>query len=207
MTALWSPSTGILDSHSYMLALQGDAEERGAMLAFYTPVESGRIEEDGIVLTTGGDAPMTLKAKTVVNAGGLHARPLAASLSGFPSDKVPPHHYCKGNYYTLSGMRAPFSHLIYPAPEQAGLGIHLTLDLAGQARFGPDVEWIDSIDYDVDPAGPTASTPPCESIGRAFPTARFNPAMPASARKSRPKASPPRTSWFTAPKTTVCWAW
>ena len=151
VTALWSPSTGILDSHSYMLALQGDAEDRGAMIAFYAPVTGGRIAEDGIEISVGGADPMELKAQTVVNAAGLHAQPLAATITGFPDAKIPPHHYCKGNYYTLSGVRAPFSHLIYPAPEQAGLGIHLTLDLAGQARFGPDVEWIEEIDYDVDP--------------------------------------------------------
>lgn len=150
--ALISPSTGIIDSHSYMLALQGDAEECGAMIAFNTPVLSGEIEDDGIILHTGGEMPMDLKARTVVNSGGLHAQPLAHSLKGFPKDKVPAHHYCKGNYYALTGCRAPFSHLIYPAPEAAGLGVHLTLDLGGQARFGPDVEWIDEIDYDVDPA-------------------------------------------------------
>ncbi len=151
VTALWSPSTGVLDSHAYMLALQGDAEEHGAMIAFHAPVTGGRIAEDGIEIEVGGGHPMTLKARTVVNSAGLHAQPLAASLAGFPRERVPPHHYCKGNYYTLSGVRAPFSHLIYPAPEQAGLGIHLTLDLGGQARFGPDVEWIEEIDYDVDP--------------------------------------------------------
>jgi L-2-hydroxyglutarate oxidase LhgO len=151
VTALLSPSTGVLDSHSYMLALQGDAEERGGMIAFHAPVEGGRIDEDGIELVVGGADPMTLKATTVVNSGGLHAQPLAASLQGFPAEHVPPQYFCKGNYYTLSGVRAPFSHLIYPAPEQAGLGIHLTLDLGGQARFGPDVEWVDSIEYTVDP--------------------------------------------------------
>ncbi len=151
VTALLSPSTGVLDSHSYMLALQGDAEDRGAMIAFHAPVVGGRVDEDGIELVVGGAEPMTLKAATVVNSAGLHAQPTAASLQGFPADKVPPQYFCKGNYYTLSGVRAPFSHLIYPAPEQAGLGIHLTLDLGGQARFGPDVEWVDSIDYAVDP--------------------------------------------------------
>lgn len=151
VTALWSPSTGVLDSHSYMLALQGDAEEHGAMIAFHAPVARGRIDDDGIELEVGGAFPMTLKATTVVNSAGLHAQPLARKLERFPSNKIPPHHYCKGNYYTLSGVKAPFRHLIYPAPEQAGLGIHLTIDLAGQARFGPDVEWIEAIDYDVDP--------------------------------------------------------
>ncbi len=151
VTALMSPSTGVLDSHSYMLALQGDAEERGAMIAFHAPVEGGRVDEDGIELVVGGAEPMTLKATTVVNSAGLHAQPMAASLQRFPADKVPPQYFCKGNYYTLSGVRAPFRHLIYPAPEQAGLGIHLTIDLGGQARFGPDVEWVERIDYTVYP--------------------------------------------------------
>lgn len=151
VAALWSPSTGVADSHSFMLALQGDAEDRGAAIAFHAPVESGRVEEGGLRLEVGGAEPMALTARAVVNAAGLHSQDLARRLDGFPAGRVPPRYYCKGNYYALSGCRAPFSSLIYPAPEQAGLGVHLTLDLAGQARFGPDVEWIDAIDYDVDP--------------------------------------------------------
>jgi L-2-hydroxyglutarate oxidase LhgO len=151
ITALWSPSTGVADSHSYMLGLQGDAEEHGAMIAFHAAVEKGEVIEDGIILEVGGEGAMTLKAKTVINAAGLHTQKLTHEIEGFPKDQIPPWHYCKGNYYSLSGCKAPFSSLIYPAPEQAGLGVHLTLDLAGQARFGPDVEWIDEIDYDVDP--------------------------------------------------------
>ena len=151
VTALISPSTGILDSHGYMLALQGEAEDHGAMIAFDTAFEGGALEDDGIVLSFGGAAPMTLKAKTVINSAGLSAQPVARALDGFAPELVPAHHYCKGNYYALSGARAPFERLIYPAPEAAGLGVHLTLDLGGQARFGPDVEWIDEIDYDVDP--------------------------------------------------------
>ena len=151
VAALWSPSTGVADSHSYMLGLQGDAEDRGAMVAFHAPVEYGRLSDEGITLEVGGDGAMTLQARLVVNSAGLHAQDLARRLEGFPEERVPPSYYCKGNYYSLSGCRAPFSSLIYPAPEQAGLGVHLTLDLAGQARFGPDVEWIECIDYDVDP--------------------------------------------------------
>ena len=151
VTALWSPSTGIADSHAFMLALQGDAEDHGAMLAFHTPVDGGRIETGGIVLEVGGADAMTIRARTLVNAAGLYSQQLAGRLDGFPVERIPPWHFCKGNYYALSGCRAPFSTLIYPAPEQAGLGVHLTLDLAGQARFGPDVEWVDHINYDVDP--------------------------------------------------------
>jgi L-2-hydroxyglutarate oxidase LhgO len=149
VAALHSPSTGIIDSHGLMLAYQGEAEDRGAMLAFNSPVLRGEIRGDGIVIEVGGAAPMQVSARSVVNSGGLHAQHIAASLAGFPPQQVPPTHYAKGNYYSLSG-RPPFTHLIYPVPEAAGLGVHLTLDLAGQARFGPDVEWIAEIDYDVD---------------------------------------------------------
>ena len=151
ITALWSPSTGVADSHSYMLGLQGDAESHGAMLAFFAPVESAELQDDGICLNIGGNDPMQLKAKTVINAAGLHTQKLTHGFKGFPKEKIPVWHYCKGNYYSLSGCKAPFTSLIYPAPEEAGLGVHLTLDLAGQARFGPDVEWINEINYDVDP--------------------------------------------------------
>jgi len=151
VAALWSPSTGVADSHSYMLALQGDAENYGGMIAFFSPVTGGEVSEKSIILNVGGESPMQLEASTVINAAGLHSQRLNHQLNKFPKDKIPPHHYCKGNYYSLSGCKAPFSSLIYPAPEQAGLGVHLTLDLAGQARFGPDVEWVDEIDYDVDP--------------------------------------------------------
>lgn len=150
--ALLSPSTGIIDSHGFMLALLGDAEAHGAMLALASPVLRGRVGADGIVLEVGGDAPISISAKLVINNSGLYAQRVAASLAGFPPEHVPPTFYAKGNYYSLAG-RAPFSHLIYPVPEPGGLGVHLTLDLAGQARFGPDVEWLTGaeFDYRVDP--------------------------------------------------------
>ena len=148
--ALYSPSTGIIDSHGLMLACQADAEQRGAVIALRSPVQRGRVRGDCIELDVGGAQPMRIQARVVVNSAGLHAQKLAAVLEGYPTDRVPPSYYCKGNYYSLGG-RAPFSRLIYPVPESAGLGVHLTLDLAGQARFGPDVEWVDSIDYGVDP--------------------------------------------------------
>ncbi len=151
VAALWSPSTGILDSHGYMLALQGDAEAAGAMFAFLTPVVGGQVANDGIRLDCGGDAPMSIVAETVINSGGLWAQEIARTIDGIPPETIPPTYYCKGNYYTLSG-RPPFTRPIYPVPERAGLGVHVTVDLGGQVRFGPDVEWIDEIDYDVDPA-------------------------------------------------------
>ncbi|MCF8199183.1 MAG: NAD(P)/FAD-dependent oxidoreductase [Sulfuritalea sp.] len=151
--ALLSPSTGIVDSHALMLSLLGDAERDGAVLAVNSPVISGERVADGIVLTIAGNAgePMPLLARTVVNCAGLGAQGFARAVKGLNPASVPPLHYAKGNYYALAG-RAPFGRLIYPVPEPGGLGVHLTLDLGGQARFGPDVEWITRPDYAVDPA-------------------------------------------------------
>ncbi len=150
VAAYLSPSTGIVDSHAFMLALQGDAEAGGAAVAFKSPLERGRVRDNGIMLEVGGVEPMQVLARTVVNSAGLHAPRVAASIQGLPPAQVPPTYYAKGNYYSLIG-RAPFSRLVYPMPNEAGLGVHITIDLGGQARFGPDVEWVDRIDYDVDP--------------------------------------------------------
>lgn len=150
--ALLSPSTGIIDSHALMLSLLGDAERDGAVLARHSPVLGGEIGADGIVLDIGGaaGASMQLQATSVVNCAGLGAQGVARGLRGLAPASVPPLFYAKGNYYALAGT-APFSRLIYPVPEAAGLGVHLTLDLGGQARFGPDVEWVERIDYTVAP--------------------------------------------------------
>jgi len=148
--ALFSPATGIIDSHSYMLALQGDAEGCGAMFAFHSPVQAARVANAGVDLEVGGAEPMRLRCRLVVNAAGLHAPALAKKIVGLPSDRVPTAYYAKGNYFTLTG-RSPFSRLIYPVPVPGGLGVHITVDMGGQAKFGPDVEWIDDIDYTVDP--------------------------------------------------------
>ncbi len=149
--ALLSPSTGIIDSHALMLSLLGDAERDGAVLAVSSAVHGGEVAADGVVLDVKVGAGATaILARSVVNCAGLGAQRIARGLRGLPAESVPPLSYAKGNYYSLAG-RAPFSRLIYPVPESAGLGVHLTLDLGGQARFGPDVEWIDDIDYTVDP--------------------------------------------------------
>ncbi|RDK11150.1 NAD(P)/FAD-dependent oxidoreductase [Cupriavidus lacunae] len=151
--ALLSPSTGIVDSHGLMTALLGDAENAGAMLAVQSPVLSGAVTPDGIRLEIGSEdgSATTLLARTVVNSAGLTAPELARRIDGMPEAHIPPQYYAKGCYFTLAG-RAPFSRLIYPVPEAAGLGVHLTIDLGGQARFGPNVRWIDEIEYGVDPA-------------------------------------------------------
>ena len=141
--ALLSPSTGIIDSHAYMLALRGEAEAAGAAFAFYTPLERARATAGHIELEAGGEAPMSLACDLLINAAGLGAPAVARSIEGMPIELIPAPYLAKGNYFSCSA-RAPFSHLIYPVPEPGGLGVHLTLDMAGQARFGPDVEWIDT---------------------------------------------------------------
>ena len=150
IAALLSPSTGIIDSHALMLAYQGEAEEEGAFVAFRTPVLSGRVRADGFELSVGGDEPTTIRCRVLVNAAGLYAPDLARAIDGVPPESIPPAYFCRGVYFTLGG-KSPFTRLIYPVPEPGGLGVHITLDLAGQARFGPDVEWIDGVDYAVDP--------------------------------------------------------
>jgi len=144
---LLSPSTGIIDSHTYMLSLLGDLENAGGQAVFRSTVEGGRVTEGGIALrVAGADGALTVSCALLVNAGGLGAQSLARALGGFPGDHVPALHTAIGHYFTLSGT-APFKRLIYPVPEEGGLGVHVTLDLAGQAKFGPDVKWIDEIDY------------------------------------------------------------
>jgi L-2-hydroxyglutarate oxidase LhgO len=148
--ALHSPLTGIIDSHAYMLALLGQAESRGATLVTATTVTGLQIEPGGGARIAVNNEPPTLRARTVINSGGLHAPRVARLMAGFPAAHVPTPYFAKGNYFTLSG-RAPFERLVYPVPEPGGLGVHLTLDLAGRARFGPDVQWIEQCDYCVEP--------------------------------------------------------
>ena len=191
IAALHSPSTGIVDSHGLMLALQGDLEASGGALALLSPLLAVEPGADGHVVTVGGESPMQLTARIVVNSAGLWAPAVAAGIAGLPPTQLPQARYAKGNYFSLAG-RAPFSHLIYPIPEAAGLGVHLTLDLAGQARFGPDVEWIipetpDQIDYRVDPARASGF----EAAIRAY-----RPGLPAGALQPaysgvRPKLQSP----------------
>ena len=154
--ALWSPSTGIVDSHAFMLALQGDLERAGGLLALRSRVVGLRFTPHGAEVDVESDgATSTLLASRVVNAAGLQAVALARQMQGLAAQHVPPAGFAKGSYFTLTG-RSPFQCLVYPAPVDAWLGVHLTLDLGGQARFGPDLEWLDitgpdQIDYTVNP--------------------------------------------------------
>jgi L-2-hydroxyglutarate oxidase LhgO len=147
--ALFSPSSGIVDSHAYMLSLQGDLENAGGIVVFNCPVNGGHVDDTEITIFLGGKEPMSLRANMVVNAAGLWAPDVCRKFIGFPTQHIPKSYFARGNYFSLSGIAPPFTHLIYPVPEEAGLGIHATLDLAGRVRFGPDVEWIDGIDYTI----------------------------------------------------------
>ncbi len=158
LAALYSPTTGIVDSHGLMLALQADLENAGGMVAVDSAVVQGQVVPGGLVLTvrSPGQPDVMVQARTVVNAAALHACQVARSIQGLAPEHVPTEHFAKGSYYSLQG-KAPFTHLIYPAPQDAWLGVHLTLDLGGQAKFGPDLEWLtvtqpEHIDYRVDPA-------------------------------------------------------
>ncbi|SAL85102.1 FAD-dependent oxidoreductase [Caballeronia arvi] len=148
--AVYSPLTGIVDSHQYMLALQGEAEKHGANIVFHTPVASIDAREGCFIVETGGESPTRFRASYLINSAGLHANEIARNIRGLDDRHVPPLYFAKGNYFSVSG-RAPFERLIYPMPNEAGLGVHLTIDLGGQAKFGPDVEWVPALNYDVDP--------------------------------------------------------
>lgn len=198
--ALLSPSSGILDAHGLMLALLGDAEDRGAMLALGSPVTGGRVEDGGILLRVGGAEPMELQARTVVNAAGLAAQRVAGGLDGLPAATIPPLYLAKGSYFTLGG-RCPFSRLIYPLPEEAGLGIHLTLDLGGQARFGPDAEWVDREDYTVDPGKADAFAAAVRRYWPGLPDGALQPGYAGIRPKVQAPGEPPADFAIYGPQT------
>lgn len=149
--ALLCPSSGIIDQHPYMLALQGDLENAGGTLVCDCPVRSLARTADGFLVRTGGSAATEIEARFVVNSAGLGAVALLEQIDSYPRERIPKLHLARGNYFTVAA-RSPFRHLIYPVPHAAGLGIHATLDLGRRVRFGPDVEWVDRIDYAVNAA-------------------------------------------------------
>ncbi len=148
--ALFSPSTGIIDSHGLMLALLGDLENAGGALALSSPIGGGRVVDDGVELDIGGDDPITLRAKMVINCAGLSSDKVAHAIAGIPAKTIPKLYYGKGQYFTYSG-KAPFSRLIYPIPAKDSQGTHYTRDLGGQGKLGPDLHYVSANDdYGVD---------------------------------------------------------
>jgi L-2-hydroxyglutarate oxidase LhgO len=186
VAALFSPATGIMDSHSYMLALLGDAERHGANIVYRSRVAAMWLESASALLAINEDTRPTLRARMVINCAGLHATEVAAKIEGFPAERVPRAYYARGHYFALAG-RTRFKHLVYPIPEPGGLGVHLTLDLAGQARFGPDVEWIETLNYHV---GIERSERFYAAIRRFWPQLADGQLIPAYAG-IRPKISGP----------------
>jgi L-2-hydroxyglutarate oxidase LhgO len=183
--ALHAPSTGIIDTHGLMQALLGDLQRAGGTVALRTRVSGGRSLAGGFELRVAGAADYRLRARRLVNAAGLGAQALAAALAGLSAQRVPPLYFAKGHYFALRGP-APFARLIYPLPEAGGLGIHLTLDLAGRARFGPDVQWLEKPDYGVDPA---LAAPFAAAVRRYWPEVRAEALQPDYAGV-RPKLVP-----------------
>jgi L-2-hydroxyglutarate oxidase LhgO len=186
--ALWSPSTGVFDTHGYMLALAGELEDHGGVIALNTPFDGAAPAGAGFEVRTGGAAPMRLACRLLVNAAGLGAVPVAHAIEGLSPVHIPAAHFAQGAYFTAVGVRVPFRHLIYPTPEPGGLGVHVTLDLAGQARFGPDVRWLDAPDYDL--ADPARAEPFYGAIRRYWPELPDGCLVPAYAGV-RPKISGP----------------
>ena len=156
--AIHSKSTGVIDSHAYMLSLLGGFEDAGGMLAYQAPLLRVRPVQDGAngyILDIGGDSNLQIQTQYLINSAGLSAPKVASCIEGLPPSHIPKAYFTKGNYFALQG-KSPFNRLIYPIPEPGGLGVHLTLDLGGQAKFGPDVEWLEitdesEINYTVDP--------------------------------------------------------
>jgi L-2-hydroxyglutarate oxidase LhgO len=200
VAALESPSTGIIDSHSYMLALQGDAEVHGALFALRTRVTALSPAGSAVALTFQGDSESSLSARLVVNAAGLTAHTLANSMfvhTGAPAIRM---HYAKGSYFSVAGP-SPFGRLIYPVPEPGGLGVHLTIDMGGQARFGPDVEWVDTLDFDVDPKRSDAFYAAVRTYWPGLPDGALVPAYAGIRPKLAPQGSPARDFLILGPGT------
>jgi L-2-hydroxyglutarate oxidase LhgO len=152
LMGLWSPETGIFDSHGYMLALQGEIEARGGAVANATPFQGAEpLPGGGFKVRTGGEEPAELAVRQLVIAAGLGAQAAAARVAGYPEGEIPKLHYGKGVYFALHG-KAPFQRLVYPPPGPSALGVHYKRDLAGRAHFGPDLQFVEAEDYDVDPA-------------------------------------------------------
>jgi len=146
--ALMSPSTGIIDVHDYLLALLGDGERHGVSVAFYSALSSATVSDRGITVEVSDEAGFRLQCDVLINAAGLSAQQVASSILGMPKACVPPTYYAKGNYFYLT-TPSPFKHLVYPMPTRGSLGVHVSFDTAGRCRFGPDIHWVESLEYNV----------------------------------------------------------
>jgi len=191
--AMLSPDTGIVDVHAYLLALLGDAEAAGTTVVLQSPVTGGTVTADGFVVQVGGAAPMEIACRRLVNAAGLGAQNVARSLQGLDPATIPPQVLAKGNYFSLSG-KSPFTRLIYPLPVLGSSGLHASCDLAGHVHFGPDVEWVDRIDYRVDPARAALFE---EAVRRYYPNLPHGALQPdyAGIRPKLARASPHDTDF------------
>ncbi|MEK7559420.1 MAG: NAD(P)/FAD-dependent oxidoreductase [Patescibacteria group bacterium] len=164
VNGLFSPSTGIVDSHSLMIALKGDAQRNGAWVQILSPVLEGEVQEKGVALVIGGKDQSTILCRAVINCAGLSSQDVARKIDGLSKESIPDKFFAKGHYFMLKG-NSPFSHLVYPVPTEGGLGIHVTLDMEGNTRFGPDVSWVDSVDYSFDE---TCKKDFLEAIGKYY---------------------------------------
>ncbi|VTU32730.1 NAD(P)/FAD-dependent oxidoreductase [Variovorax sp. PBL-E5] len=191
--ALHSPSTGIVDSHGLMLAYLGDAEVHGATLALQSPVLSGEATQGGIALQVGGDEPSTVLCRTVVNAAGLGAQRVAGAIAGMPAALIPPLYFAVGHYFTLA-RKSPFHHLVYPTGREGALRAHVTIDLGGQCKFGPDLSWRDGVDYRFDPTREPAFR---DAIRRYYPGLRDGDLQPGYTG-IRPRLAGPGSSMHNA---------
>jgi L-2-hydroxyglutarate oxidase LhgO len=187
VAAVFSPSTGIVDSHAFMLALQGDLEQTGGTVVFRSPILGGEVITDAIRLDVGGREPMSVCCNLLVNSAGLFAPQVARTIRGIPQPSIPPQYFAKGHYYTLSG-KSPFRRLVYPMAGAGFLGVHVTVDLGGQARFGPDIDWIEGIDYSFD----DLRTPLFYQAIRLYYPALKDGALQSGYTGIRPKISGPK---------------
>jgi L-2-hydroxyglutarate oxidase LhgO len=199
VAGLLSPETGILDSHALMLAYQGEAEAHGAVVALRSPVARGEAGPEEFVLEVGGAEPARISCRLLVNAAGLGAETLSRSIAGIPPAAIPQIRFARGVYFTLRGAQ-PFGRLIYPMPDATTLGVHVTLDLAGRARFGPDIEWIEGIDYAVDPGRAALFAAAIRSYWPGLPEDALEPGYAGIRPKLQAPGEPPRDFLIQGPQ-------
>jgi L-2-hydroxyglutarate oxidase LhgO len=188
VAALWSPSTGVIDSHAYMLALQGEAEQNGATFVFNARFRSGELKPGGFRLHVEAPEPVQLECRQLVNCAGLCSPALVRTLAGYPEARIPKAWFARGNYFECQS-RVPFARLIYPVPDAIGLGIHLTLDVSGRAKFGPDVELVDEVSYSIDPGRAGQFYAPIRRYWPGLPDGALMPAYAGVRAKIGPRGA------------------